>query len=146
MKQILENAIKFAVLMHSGQYDKGGKPYILHPLKVMHYLKSDDQELQAIAVLHDVVEDCDVTYDDLYNEGMTERVVLAVKALTKINGQSKSEYLSAIKANKDAALVKLQDLRHNTDIRRLKGVSQKDLERVQKYHEMYLEIKKSLEN
>ena len=111
----------------------------------MHYLKTDDQELQAIAVLHDVIEDCDVTYDDLYNIGMTERVVLAVKALTKVKGQSKKEYLEAVKSNSDASLVKLQDLRHNTDIRRLKGVTQKDLERVQKYHEMYLEIKQNLE-
>src|SRR5574343_649748 len=145
MKNILQSAIEFAVVKHSSQFDKGGNPYILHPLKVMHYLKTDDQELQAIAVLHDVVEDCDVTYDDLYNIGMTERVVNAVRALTKIKGQSRKEYLEAIKENKDASLVKLQDLRHNTDIRRLKGITQKDLDRVQKYHEMYIDIKQHLE-
>ena len=146
MKTILQDAIRFAVSMHYGQFDKGGNPYILHPLKVMHYLKTDDEELQAIAVLHDVVEDCNVTYNDLYSIGMTDRVVLGVKALTKVGGQSRDEYLEAIKNNRDASLVKLQDLRHNTDIRRLKGVTQKDIERVQKYHEMYIEIKQNLEN
>ena len=144
--EMLDKALLIATNAHHGQFDKGGNPYILHPLKVMHYLKTDDEELQAIAVLHDVLEDCNVTCDDLYSIGMTHRVILGVKALTKVGGQSRDEYLEAIKNNRDASLVKLQDLRHNTDIRRLKGVTQKDIERVQKYHEMYLEIKQNLEN
>jgi (p)ppGpp synthase/HD superfamily hydrolase len=138
-------ALKIAVNAHAGQYDKGGNSYILHPLKIMHYLRSDDHELHAIALLHDVVEDSTITYSDLEQAGMTDRIIDAVRLLTKQRGQTQSEYLSGILTNKDAMLVKLADLRHNSDIRRLKGVTEKDIKRVQKYHEMYLTIKTALE-
>lgn len=140
MKNILATAIKIAVNAHDGQFDKGGNAYILHPLKVMHYLKSDDEELQAIAVLHDVVEDTDTTYAYLYEQGMSERIITGIKCLTKVKGQTPEEYLNAVCSNTDAMLVKLADLRHNTDIRRLKGVTEKDIRRVEKYHRMYVTI------
>ncbi len=146
MKSMLAQAIKIAVDAHNGQFDKGGNAYILHPLKVMHYLKSDDEELQAIAVLHDVIEDSDVTYSDLSENGMTERVVSAVRLLTKVPGQTHEEYLSGICSSKYAMKVKLADLRHNSDIRRLKSVTEKDIRRVEKYHKMYLQIKSCLES
>ena len=145
MKSMLSTAIRIAVEAHEGQYDKGGNAYILHPLKVMHCLKSDDEELQAIAVLHDVVEDSDVTYQSLREQGISERVIDGVKCLTKVKGQTHDEYLNTICSNRDAMLVKLCDLRHNTDIRRLKEVTEKDIKRVEKYHKMYLEIKSKLE-
>lgn len=145
MKNVLATAIKIAVTAHNGQFDKGGNAYILHPLKVMHYLKSDDQELQAIAVLHDVVEDTDITYQDLRLAGITERIIEGVRCLTKVKGQTLEEYLHVICGNKDAMKVKLADLRHNTDIRRLKGVTEKDIKRVEKYHKMYVYIKSILE-
>jgi (p)ppGpp synthase/HD superfamily hydrolase len=144
MKSMLSTAIKIAVNAHDGQFDKGGNAYILHPLKVMHYLKSDDEELQAIAVLHDVIEDSNVTYADLTENGMTERVVIAIRLLTKVPGQTHEEYLSRICSSKDAMKVKLADLRHNSDICRLKGVMEKDIRRVEKYHKMYLQIKEKL--
>ncbi len=146
MKSMLAQAIKIAVDAHNGQFDKGGNAYILHPLKVMHYLKSDDEELQAIAVLHDVIEDSDITYSDLSENGMTERVVSALRLLTKVRGQTHEEYLSGICSSKDAVKVKLADLRHNSDIRRLKSVTEKDIRRVEKYHKMYLQIKSCLES
>jgi (p)ppGpp synthase/HD superfamily hydrolase len=142
MKHLLANAIALAAEKHKGQFDRAGMPYILHPLKVMHYLKNDeDLELMAIAVLHDVVEDCGVTFDDLRNIGMTERVIAGDRALTKMPGQSPEEYLDGIKANPDAIKVKLADLRHNMDARRLKGVSDKDQARMDKYCKMYQELK-----
>ena len=141
MKTLLANAIALASEKHKDQFDKGGMPYILHPLKVMHYLKSDDMELMAMAVLHDVVEDTDVTFADLRELGMSERVIVGVKALTKMPGQTPSEYLAGIKANPDAVKVKLADLRHNMDARRLKGVTEKDRARLDKYAKMYWELK-----
>ena len=141
MNSILATAIKIAVNAHDGQFDKGGNAYILHPLKVMHYLKSDDEELQAIAVLHDAIEDTDVTYQDLRDAGMPERVIEGIRCLTKVKGQTANEYLQVVCSNRDAMLVKLADLRHNTDIRRLKGVTEKDIKRVEKYHKMYTHIK-----
>ena len=141
MKNMLANAIALASEKHKGQFDKGGMPYILHPLKVMHYLKSDDLELMAIAVLHDVVEDTDVTFKDLSEMGMSSRIIQGVAALTKMPGQTLDEYMTIIQDNPDAIRVKLADLRHNSDIRRLKGISDKDIARLQKYNSMYLVLK-----
>lgn len=139
--EMLGKAIKIAVDAHEGQFDRAGIPYILHVLKVMHYTKTQDEEVQAIAVLHDSVEDNkNVTFIDLMRQGMSWRVVEGVRALTKMPGQSLDEYKAVVKANKDAVLVKMADLRHNSDIRRLKGVTQKDIERTAKYHQFYLEL------
>ena len=138
---MLAEAIALAAEKHKDQFDKGGMPYVLHPLKVMHYLKSDDIELMCIAVLHDIVEDTDVTCADLRVLGMSERVIIAVKLLTKVQGQTHEEYLDGIKSNIDAILVKLADLRHNSDIRRLKGITEKDAARLNKYCKMAHELK-----
>jgi (p)ppGpp synthase/HD superfamily hydrolase len=144
--ELLSNMIVFATNKHSGQFDRGGNPYILHPLKVMHYLKSDDEELQAIAVGHDVIEDTDATYEDLRNIGMTERVIEGIRALTKVPGETYDEYKIRVMGNRDSMLVKQPDLRHNSDIRRLKGkvVTEKDIARTVKYHQFYLEIEAQL--
>jgi len=142
--QILGNMLVLVTNAHSGQFDRGGKPYILHPLKVMHYLKSDDEELMCIALGHDVIEDTNVTYKDLVDAGMPGRVIDGIRALTKLPGQTYDEYKAGVFANRDAMLVKKADLRHNTDIRRLKGVTEKDIARVAKYHAFYLEIEAKL--
>ena len=131
---------------HSGQYDKAGNPYVLHPLKVMNYLKSNDEELQCIALGHDVIEDTNVTYKDLADLGISSRVIAGIRALTKIPGETLDEYKHRIFDNRDAMLVKLCDLRHNSDIRRLKGITEKDIKRMTKYHQFYLEIKARLED
>ena len=142
---MLATAIAFAAEKHKTQFDKGGLPYFLHCSKVMHYLKTDDLELMAIAVLHDVVEDCyDVQedgYTELYNLGMTPRVIAGVRALTKIPGQTHEVYVAGIKANTDAVRVKLCDLRHNMDARRLKEISPKASARMDKYCKMYWDLK-----
>lgn len=139
-EQMLSNVIAFAAEKHKNQFDRGGLPYILHPLKVMHYTRSNDLELMAIAVLHDVLEDTDATVKDLVKLGCTERVLKGVEALSNI-GYTEVEYLENIKSNKDAIKVKLADLRHNSDIRRLKGIREKDVIRMKKYHAMYMELK-----
>ncbi len=139
--KLLSTAIALAAEKHKNQFDKAGMPYILHPLKVMHYLKTDDQELMIIAVLHDVVEDTDVTFSDLYEMGFSGRVVGALRLLTKMPGETADEYLAGIKTNADAIKVKLADLRHNMDARRLKGISAKDSARMDKYSRMYWELK-----
>jgi guanosine-3',5'-bis(diphosphate) 3'-pyrophosphohydrolase len=138
--QLLGNVLVLATNAHAGQFDRGGNPYILHPMKVMHYLKSDDEELQCMALLHDVVEDTKTTWDDLIAVGCTERVINGVKALTKMPGESYDQYKERVFANPDAMKVKMADLRHNTDIRRLKGVTEKDIIRMEKYNRFYLEL------
>lgn len=142
--ELLGKVLVLATNAHAGQFDRGGKPYILHPLKVMHYLKSDDEELQCMALLHDVIEDTNTTWHDLEVIGCTPRVIAGVKALTKMPGQSYDEYKEGVFANEDAMRVKMADLRHNTDIRRLKGVTQKDLDRLAKYNRFFMELQSRL--
>ena len=142
---MLANMLHIATTAHHGQFDKGGAPYILHPLKVMHYTKSNEEEIQCIALGHDVVEDTNITYQDLREQGMSERVIEGIRALTKIPGQTYDEYKQVVFSNRDAMVVKMADLRHNTDIRRLKGITEKDLARMAKYQMFYLELKERLE-
>ena len=138
--ELLSKMLLIATNAHHGQFDRGGNPYILHPMKVMHYIKSEDEELQCIALGHDVIEDTDVTYKDLKDAGRTDRIINGIRALTKVPGQTYDEYKEGVFSNVDAMKVKLADLRHNTDVRRLKGVTEKDIARMEKYHRFYLEI------
>lgn len=139
--EMLDKMLVLATTKFAGKFDRGGHPYILHCLKVMYYLKSDDEELQVIGLGHDLVEDTDVTYADLRAMGFTERVIVGIRAMTKVPGETNDEYMDRIKACPDAIRCKLSDLRHNSDIRRLKGVTAKDVARIEKYHKMYLELK-----
>jgi (p)ppGpp synthase/HD superfamily hydrolase len=141
---MLDKAIAFAAKMHEGQFDRGGKPYILHPLAVMHMLQTDDVELQCIAVLHDVIEDTGASSMDLFCIGMSERVIQGVMALTRVDDESYESYKQLVFSSRDAMLVKMQDLRHNSDLTRLKGVKEKDLARLAKYAKFYAEIKERL--
>lgn len=138
--ELLDKMLVLATNAHAGTYDKGGKPYILHPLKVMHYLRSDDEELMCIALGHDVIEDTSVTYQDLRDQGFTARIIEGIRSLTKLPGETYDEYKQRVFANPDARVVKKADLRHNTDIRRLKGVTEKDVARMVKYHTFYMEL------
>ena len=144
--QLLDKMLVLATNAHAGQYDKGGKPFILHPLKVLHYLKTEDEELQCVALGHDIIEDTKVTYADLREQGFTHRVIEGIRALTKQPGETYDEYKHRVFANEDAMRVKLCDLRHNTDVRRLKGVTDKDIARMAKYHLFYMEIQARLQS
>jgi len=141
---MLSKMLVLATNSHAGQTDKAGKPYILHCLKVMHYLRSEDEELMCIALGHDIIEDTKVTYVDLWSQGYSARIIEGIRALTKQRGQTYDEYKHQVFANKDAMRVKMCDLRHNSDIRRLKGITEKDVARIAKYHQFYLEIKDRL--
>ena len=138
--EMLDRMLVIATNAHAGQFDRGGAPYILHPLRVMSFLKTTDEELQCIALGHDVIEDTRVTYRDLADAGISTRVMDGIRALTKVPGETLEEYKARVFANPDAMQVKLCDLRHNTEIRRLKGVTEKDIARMAKYHTFYLEI------
>lgn len=141
--EMLNKMLVLATNSHSGQYDKGGAPYILHPLKVMYYLKTDDEELQCAALGHDIIEDTDVTYALLREMGFTERIINCIRCMTKLPGQTPDEYLAQILSNPDSIEVKKADLRHNSDIRRLKGVTEKDIKRIEKYQKMYMILKEA---
>lgn len=141
---MLSRMIALAAEKHSGQFDKSGMPYILHPSTVAHKLKTTDLELMCIAWGHDLVEDTDVTYYDLKELGFSNRVIEGIRALTKVPGETQTEYRVKVMANLDATLVKMQDLRHNSDLRRLKGVTEKDITRTTRYMQFYKELEGKL--
>ena len=142
----LSLAIKIASTVHMNQLDKGGKPYILHPLHLMNQLLFDTQ-LATIAVLHDVIEDSNYRIIDLKTRGFSDRVRNAVNLLTHSSNQDYlKDYIPSICTNIDAIRVKRKDLEHNSDITRLKGVTAKDLKRIEKYHKAFLMLGEARSN
>ena len=99
-----------------------------------------DTQLATIAVLHDVVEDSNITLEKLKQVGMSPRVISALMCLTHKNSQSYEEYIEDICSNYDAIRVKRKDLEHNSDITRLKGVGLKDIARMEKYHKSFMRL------
>lgn len=143
MKQQLEIMLRLAANGHAGQFDKGGNPYLLHPIAVMHLLDSDvrdNEDYQCVAVGHDLFEDTKITIQDMRNEGINENVIEAITLLTKMPGQSYEEYKKAVKSNRISRKVKKADLKHNSDVTRLKGVGEKDKARTARYMEFYHEL------
>lgn len=137
--KLLNDMLLLATQKFYNKFDKAGKPYILHCLKVMHYVKAeDDEELMCIALGHDLVEDTDVTFTQLAEMGFTHRVIEGIRNMTKMPGETNDEYLERVILSKDSIRVKLADLRHNSDIRRLKGITDKDTKRLIKYNSMFL--------
>lgn len=126
-----EKAYEIAKKAHLGQIDKAGEDYIKHPEKVASFVNSDEEK--AVAYLHDVIEDTELTLEDLREYGFSEEVLKAVDVITKKKGQDYQTYLYSVKENKLARVVKLADLRHNSDLTRLINITEKDRERKEKY-------------
>lgn len=144
---MLGKAIAIASKVHETQKDKGGNAYILHPIRVMMRLRTNDEELMQIAILHDVVEDSkEWTLERLREEGFSDRVITALTLLTHNPEESYEDYIKKIATNADSLRIKLEDLRDNSDITRLKGLCGKDFQRMEKYHRAYLFLKNTLEN
>lgn len=138
---LLEKAIALALRAHSGQVDRYGHPYILHSLHLM--LQMDTEHERMAAVLHDVVEDTGVTLSDLEEAGFPPEVLEAVRLLTHDKENSSyEEYVQTLKANRTARKVKLADLKHNMDIRRMDQVRPTDLDRLQRYRQAWETLSK----
>ncbi len=131
----LEEAIRIAVDAHAGKVDKAGKPYVLHPLRVMLAVESDEPEAaRIVAVLHDVVEDTEWTAERLAAEhGLGEREQAALRLLTKEDGADYDAYVERLAPDPIARAVKVADLRDNLDVTRLEELGEKDVKRVNKY-------------
>ena len=139
MTHKLKHAIEIAVECHSGQNDRAGEPYILHPLRMM--MKMNTAEEKITVVLHDVVEDSEMTIRGLRKEGFSEKILKAVDALTKRKGESYKKSIERVKKNPLAVKVKIADFEDNMDIRRLKRITKNDRKRLNKYLKYYREIK-----
>ena len=125
-------AYSIAYEAHSGQVDKGGDPYIIHPLTVAAKMQTEDEII--VAMLHDVIEDSNVTIEYLENAGFSEEILEAIKAITRNPDEDYFDYIHRVKANKIARKVKLADLWHNSQLERLhRKLTAADLKRVRKY-------------
>jgi (p)ppGpp synthase/HD superfamily hydrolase len=134
----LQRAIEIAIEAHKGQTDKAGKPYILHIFQVMAKGKSEDEKITAL--LHDTVEDTPWTLDKLEAEGFSHKIIEALDCLTKREGESYEEFIERVKSNPLAIKVKINDLEDNMDIRRLRELSDNDVNRLNKYIKAYREL------
>lgn len=139
----LGKAIALAAKTHSDQTDKRGYAYILHPIRIMMRLRTEDDELMAIAILHDVVEDSggEVTLNTLYEMGFSRRIIDGVDALTKRDAEDYDDFIRRCAMNPDARRVKREDIRDNSDVTRLKGLREKDFRRLEKYCRAYEYLK-----
>ena len=145
--EIIQTALKIARKAHKGQTDKGGDEYIFHPVTVA--LLCDSAKAKAVALLHDTMEDCDVTYEEI-REALGEEIADAVKLLTHDLGQQVIDdwladyhaYVRGIKesGNRLAIEVKKADLTMNMDFSRIPDPTNYDEERIEKKYKPALEI------
>jgi (p)ppGpp synthase/HD superfamily hydrolase len=130
-KPTLEDAIILAAGAHRGQVDKAGKPYILHPLRVM--LRLEDEAGRITAVLHDVLEDTPIRIDNLRQAGYGEEVLQALEALTRRTCETYADFIERAAKNPLARRVKVADLADNMDASRLPEITNRDRERLARY-------------
>ncbi|GAB6121317.1 GTP pyrophosphokinase [Dysgonomonas termitidis] len=135
MDNILEKAIRIAVNTHYGQTDKGGEPYIFHALRVMNNVNTIEEKI--VAILHDIMEDTDITADDLRAEDIPEALINQLLVLSYSPDTAYNAYIEQIAKFPIAATVKLADLKDNMDITRLREITDKDIQRLEKYHISY---------
>ena len=128
----LERAIEIAQEAHKGVKDKGGHDYIHHPIRVMHAMSNDQEKI--VAILHDVVEDSDWTFERLKEEGFEDSVIESLRCVTKYSEEEDyQEFIKRATTNKIATKVKMADIEDNLDLSRLGTLTEKDLTRIEKY-------------
>lgn len=132
----LQRALEIATQAHQGQFDKAGRDYIGHPLRVMEMGKTENEKI--VGILHDVIEDTDWTFEMLAEEGFSDEVIAALKCVTKTSdNENYDDFIDRVKKNPLAVAVKINDLTDNMDIRRLPYLSDKDVKRLKKYLKAY---------
>lgn len=128
---LTKKAMKLCFAKHQGQVDKCGVPYPFHPFHVAEAMT--DEYSACVALLHDIVEDTDTTFEQLYEAGFPDEVINAVKLMSRRENEPYLEYVRKIKENPIARQVKIADLRHNADLSRLDEITDEDLSRAEKY-------------
>ena len=122
--KLTNKAMQIAYAAHHGQVDKGGVPYIFHPMHLAEQMQ--DEYSTCVALLHDVVEDTDVTLEQLA-QLFPKEVTDAVAAMTHGKDEPYLAYVARVKQNPIAKAVKLADLRHNSDESRMPDASPEKL-------------------
>ncbi|WP_253300378.1 HD domain-containing protein [Paenibacillus lautus] len=140
----IEMAISIALKAHKGQVDKGGNPYILHPLAVMNRVETIEEKI--VAVLHDVVEDTEVTIDQLRETGFSEEILEAINLLTKAKEDSYEEFIEKTLKNRIARNVKIADIKENMNLSRIQDPSEQDYMRLEKYKRALERLERQFES
>ena len=140
--ELTKKAMQIAFDAHKKQVDKTGLPYIFHPFNLAEQMS--DEVSVCVALLHDVVEDTSITFDDLREQGISGEVIEALKILTHDNNDAYMDYVIKIKnsGNTVAIAVKLADLLHNSDVSRLDKIDEKMSARLKKYRDAIEMLKK----
>ena len=128
---LTKKALKLCFEAHKNQVDKTGLPYVFHPFHLAEQMK--DEYSTVCALLHDVVEDTECTFEDLINMGFPNEVIEALKLLTHADDVPYMDYVKALSVNPIAKAVKIADLTHNSDTSRLDVVDEWALKREEKY-------------
>ena len=129
--QLLEKAIRIASNAHFGQTDKAGMPYIFHPLRVMEQCISVEEKI--VAILHDTIEDTEITANCLFNDGFPAYIVEAVQSLTRLENESYEGFIQRVSQNLLATKIKIADLQDNLNLSRLDRITEKDFARIERY-------------
>jgi (p)ppGpp synthase/HD superfamily hydrolase len=137
-KNPVETAIWIALNAHEGKLDKAGNPYVMHPLRVA--IKLNDEDEIIAAFLHDVVEDSDITINDLKKSGFNDNIIKIVQLMTKNDDDNYDDYISRIKEFAPAVRVKLADLEDNMNLMRIKKPEPEDYKRIEKYKKAYEQL------
>jgi (p)ppGpp synthase/HD superfamily hydrolase len=125
------DAVILACQAHEDQVDKGGNPYILHPLRIAQQMQTSEERI--VAMLHDVIEDTDIPLQYLRDEGYSDTIVEAIDALTRRDGETYMDYIRRAKQNPIARKVKIADIKDNMDLSRIPEPTEKDLQRMKRY-------------
>ena len=133
--ELREKAMQIAIKVHRGQLDKGGNDYINHPIRVSENCSLDEEKI--VALLHDTIEDGDITADYLLMQGFPNYIVDSVMSVTRSKDEDYFDFIQRCKANPIGRRVKICDLEDNMDITRLNELTEKDIERLKKYHKAY---------
>ena len=130
---LTKKALKVCFDAHKEQFDKTGMPYVFHPF---HLAEQMDDELSTVcALLHDVVEDTEITFDALFEMGFPKIVLDVLTLLTHEEDMPYMEYVKKVATNPIAKKVKIADLMHNSDVTRLDQIDEYVIKRNEKYAE-----------
>ena len=136
---LLEKALQIATDAHLYQVDKAGVPYIFHPIRVSNRCSTDDERI--VALLHDTIEDTEVTAEYLLMEGFPRNIVDAILSVTRNEDENYEDFIKRSRLNPIGRQVKLHDLEDNMDITHLNELTEKDLYRLNKYIKAYKYLK-----
>lgn len=144
MSKLLGRAIALAAKAHEHDVDKGGKAYILHPIRIMMRLRTSDDHLNICAILHDVIEDHPEFLEEIDKLELPVDMYNTLECLTHQRGESYDDYIDRLCTSRQAMIIKKKDLEDNSCLTRIKGVRSKDLDRVVKYNKAYVYINEKL--